>query len=436
MKNILYLDADLDTHWSANDTEEVSFSIESWLGTFSEDSKDLLNVVKEPYVPQKGDKIYFLPDVSIPRVKFKNVSLEYGIKTVRDPQQANIFFGCSKSIHNMTTSKWAYKLPTSEFKQFLELLDHRMDGHTKDKLETAFEFYDNDIVAISWTIMNNLAGAVPNNTCSRYSEKLVIIEDASKEEFEHLQSLKIYDESSVIDILNGEDAAVIDKPMFEHIRDMFKSSDKDNHVLAMEIMANSKYTESLIYLELLFYYYATRIMDSHTKNHVNFKSLISYLGKNMRYLHTDIDDVAQSLVNKDQFTPDKIEIIMDHLSVDIQNTGNSKFFTVKTITVHPDYIEQLGSNYTYKVQDDYVGPEIPVEFDEEEERVAAPELEAIFTEEEDEAMGEMIAVIGETELAHDLYGVDNDNIEVTLKTELLSNNHQTNTNESTDIDWF
>ena len=128
---------------------------------------------------------------------------------------------------------------------------------------------------------------------------------------------------------------------------------------------------------------------------------------------------------------------MEHLSHAIQHQGDQKYFTVKTITVHPDHIAQLGSNYTYEVQADYVGPEMPIEFDDEEERVAAPEMEAIFTEEEDEAMGEMIAVIGETELAHDLYGVDNDNIEVTLETELLSNNHQiTQTNEPTDIDWF
>jgi len=437
MKNILHFECDMDTHWSSNDTKHISFNIDSWLGTFTEDTTSILNIIKEPYVPQQGDKIYFLPEVSVPRVKFKNVSLEYGIKTVRDPKQANVFFGCSKSAHHMTTNKWAYKLPTSELKKFIELVDHRLDRHTRDKIDTALEFYENDTVAISWTIMNNINGAIANNHCSKYSQRVVTIDDSFKEEFEHLQSLTIYDESSVIDILNGEDATVIDKDMFEHLREMFKSSDTDNHVLAMEIMANSKYTESLVYLELLFHYHASRIMDIHSKNHVNFKSLVSYLGKNMRYLHTDIDDIGNSLVNKGQFTTDKLEIVMENLSGEIQLRGDSKYFTVKTITVHPDYIAQLGSNYTYNVQDDYVGPEMPIEFDEEEERVAAPEMEAIFTEEEDEAMGEMIAVIGETELAHDLYGVDNDNIEVTLKTELLSNNHQiTQTNEPTDIDWF
>ena len=440
-KNILIIKSgDLETHFENNSKDEITFDIDSYLGDFNADSNDLLNIVKEPYVPQKGDKIYFLPQVSVPRVKFKNVSLEYGIKTVRDPEQANVFFGCSKSVHSMTTNMWAYKASVKDFLAFVDAVDYRLDRHTRDTIDTALEFYEKDYIGVHWSIMNCIVATVPNAVVSRYSERIVFIEDDYKEEFLRLQSVKIYDESSVIDILNGEEAAVIDRDMFEHIREMFNSSDKDNHVLAMEIMANSKYTDSLIYLELLFYYYSSRIMDTHTKSHVNFKSLVSYLGKDMRSLSTNIDEVTKSLMNKDQFTPDKVEIIMEYLHDDIVNYGNSKYYTVKTISVNPEHIAQLGTNYTYSVQDDYVGPELPVEF-EEEERVAVPVpcemIDAIFTEEEDEAIGEILAELDETELAHDLYGVDNENIEVTLETELLSNNHQiTQTNESTDIDWF
>ena len=425
-KNILIIKSgDLETHFENNSNDEITFDIDSYLGDFSAECNDLLNIVKEPYIPQKGDKIYFLPQVSVPRVKFKNVSLEYGIKTVRDAQQANVFFGCSKSVHTMTTNMWAYKASVKDFLAFVDAVDYRLDRHTRDTIDTALEFYEKDYIGVHWSIMNCIVATVPNAVVSRYSERIVFIEDDYKEEFLRLQSVKIYDESSVIDILNGEEAAVIDRDMFEHIREMFNSSDKDNHVLAMEIMANSKYTDSLIYLELLFYYYSSRIMDTHTKSHVNFKSLVSYLGKDMRSLSTNIDEVTKSLMNKDQFTPDKVEIIMEYLHDDIVNYGNSKFYTVKTISVNPEYIAQLGTNYTYSVQDDYIGPELPVEFDEEEERVATPEIEAIFTKEEDETMGEMIA---ELEI---------ENTEVTLETELLSNNHQiTQTNESTDIDWF
>jgi hypothetical protein len=425
-KNILIIKSnDLETHFESNKSSEITFEIDSYLGDFNADSNDLLNIVKEPYIPQKGDKIYFLPSVSVPRVKFKNVSLEYGVKTVRDPQQANVFFGCSKSIHSMTTNTWAYKATVKDFLTFMEIIDYRLDGHTKDVIDTALEFYEKEHIGVSLNIMNCMVATIPNVVVSRYSDRIVYIDDSYREEFLRLQSVKVYDESSVIDILNGEEAAVIDRDMFEHIREMFDSSDKDNHVLAMEIMSNSKYTDSLIYLELLFYYYANRMMDSHTKNHVNFKSLVSYLGKNMRDLYTRIDEVTDSLINKDQFTTDKIQIVMEYLHEDIVNGGNSKYYTVKTISVDPQYIAQLGTNYTYQVQDDYVGPEIPVEFDEEEERVAAPEMEAIFTEEEDETIGEMIAEL------------DNENIEVTLETELLPTNPQiTQTNESNDLEWF
>jgi hypothetical protein len=157
----------------------------------------------------------------------------------------------------------------------------------------------------------------------------------------------------------------------------------------------------------------------------------------MRSLYTDIDDIGDSLVNKGQFTVDKLEIVMEHLGQYIQNHGDQKYFTVKTITVHPDHIAQLGSNYTYTVQDDYVSPEMPVKF-EEEERINE---DVVFNEAIGEILDEIeesleLYPITEEELAHDLYGVDNDNIEVTLKTELLPTNHQIETNESTDIDWF
>ena len=372
----------LETHFESNNSDEITFDIESYLGDFNADGNELLNIVKEPYLPQKGDKIYFLPSVSVPRVKFKNVSLEYGIKTVRDPQQANVYFGCSKSIHSMTDSTWAYQASVKDFLAFIEAIDYRLDRHTRDTIDTAFEFYEKEHVGVSWNIMNCMIATIKDVKVSKYSEKIVYIEDDFKEEFLRLQSLKIFDESSVIDILNGEEAAVIDKDMFEHISEMFNSSDRDNWVLAMEIMANSKYTDSLIYLELLFYYHAGKIMDVHSKNHVNFKSLVSYLNKDMRYLHTNIDGVTKSLINKGQFTTDKVEIVMDYLHSDIIQSGNSDYYTVKTISVNPDFIAQLGTNYTYQVQADYIGPEIPVEFDEEEERVATPEIETIFIEEE------------------------------------------------------
>jgi hypothetical protein len=426
-KNILVIQShDLETHYENNNSQEITFDVDSYLGDFNAESNSLLNIVKEPYVPQQGDKIYFLPGVSVPRVKFKNVSVEYGIKTVRDPKLANVFFGCSRSIHSMTNNLWHYKAQVKDFLEFIKVIDHRLDSHTRDKLETALEFYEKDHIGVSWNIMNCMVATVPDTNVSRHSQRLVYIDDIYKEEFIRLQSLKIYDESSVIDILNGEEATVIDETMYQHIREMFNSSDKDNHVLAMEIMANSKYTESLIYLELLFHFHASRMMDSHTKNHVNFKSLVSYLNKEMRYLYTDLDGVVDSLIRKDQFTPDKMEIVMNHLKEVITQTGDSKHFTVKTITIHPDFIAQLGTNFTYQVQDDYINPEVPVELEEEER--ASEQLIEIVNEEVDETQSLMDHIVSDN--------FPTTPNEVIIDLEPVSNNNQITTNESNDLDWF
>jgi hypothetical protein len=175
---------------------------------------------------------------------------------------------------------------------------------------------------------------------------------------------------------------------------------------------------------MLFYKYAGRISDKHTKNHVNFKSLVGYLEKDKSYLGTDIDDIAKSLENKDQFTTDKLEIIMEYLSKDIQNTGNSKYFTVKTITVHPDYIANLGSNYTYEVQKDYVPTLVENPITEEEIEEIPIQIEAVIEEQESEI------TVEDTLEEEVVTNLDN----ICDKPE--SNNNQIKTNDTNDFDWF
>ena len=401
-----------------------TFDIDILTGNFDTEVTDLFNLVKKPYTPSKGDKIYFLPGVNIPRVKFKNVCVEHGIKTIRDIEQATVIFGSKKSLCDITTSHWSYKCKTSDFKDFIKLYEADIDNHSLEKIENAFEYYDQEFIAIDYNLKDWIANKVSGGNSFPYSQRLSMIKDEYADLFNSLLNKEILDESCVMNVLNGEDATEIDKEMFEHLSEMFESSDNDNHVLAMEIMANCKYVESLIYLEMLFYKYAGRISDKHTKNHVNFKSLLGYLEKDKSYLGTDIDDIAKSLENKDQFTTDKLEIIMEYLSKDIQNTGDSKYFTVKTITVHPDYIANLGSNYTYEVQKDYVPTLVEKPITEEEIEEIPIQIEAVIEEQESEFTVEDSL---EEEVVTNL-----DNI----CDEPESNNNQIKTNDTNDFDWF
>jgi hypothetical protein len=179
------------------------------------------------------------------------------------------------------------------------------------------------------------------------------------EYFPKVLNTTILTEAALLKHINGADAVIIDSVMFDQLSDMFKSSDNDNHILAMEIMANSNYIDSLLYLELLFKEYHNQMFNCHTKKHVNFKSLLGYLGKDS-YMNTDIDDIMKSLIDKGVVDTDKIDIIMKKYAHEIESRGGTDYFKVKTITVDEATLALLNKNYVYKNIEDFV-PEGQVE---------------------------------------------------------------------------
>jgi hypothetical protein len=421
---ILYINSDVTRHGYTEKLTDARFEINVFNGGFDSDVIDQINISKAAYIPTKGDKIYFLPSVHVPRVKFKNVCVEHGIKNVRDINQANVIFGSQKSIHEMTTSAWKYKCTTADFITFFNIIKEDMDEHYVQKVESAFEFYEGTDVAIDYNLTEWILNYIPDSTVSRFSSKMYMVDEKYNEIFNYIIDKVVLDESSVINVLNGEDATVIDQVMFDHLSEMFDSSDTDNHVLAMEIMANSKYVESLIYIKLLFYKFASEMSNSHTKNHVNFKSLLAYLNSDSRYFDTDMDNIVRCLIDKNQFTPDKLDILLKYASEDIQNRGNSKYFSVKNITVNPEFITQLNHNYEYRLEKEFIPTvsEVIEEVVVEEEEMTKQELDILNQE-----------LDIEEEILDDLATLA---IEEPLTIEPVSNNNQINTNESTDIDWF
>jgi uncharacterized membrane protein YheB (UPF0754 family) len=151
--------------------------------------------------------------------------------------------------------------------------------------------------------------------------------------------------------------------MYDQLADMFNSSDSDNHILAMEIMANSNYKDSLLYLEILFKEFEGQMYNSNTRKHVNFKSLLGYLGKE-NSMNTNLNDVMNSLTNKGVLTTDMLDILMTRYYTEIQRSGDNNYFKVKTVTVNEDTLALLNTNYTYSVKEDY--QPVPVDISEKE----------------------------------------------------------------------
>ena len=422
-----YLYLDFDYSVENNRLTEVDIKIET--SNYFDPSVDAFNINQNGYTPMKGDKLYFLPGVNIPRIKLKDLATKFGIRTVRDVSEANVIFGSSKTKDKITGYTWKYKIPTTIVQLFFETYKNDLDTYQYSKLENALEFYTEEYILTDWSTARNFTdNDLPQwNSYSQQPQFLSFnasrntssehVHEVNKD-YIHLYDLikgrEIIDESCLLDQLNGDDAVIIDADMFTQLSTMFNSSDDDNHILAMEILANSKYKESLLYIEMLFKNHSYSIGNCNTKNHVNFKSLLSYLGKSNRYIDTSLDDIMESLISKKVLTKDKVDILLENYGQEIKNRGDSTYFKVQTITVNEDTLSLLNENYNYKVIEDYE-PSIVENLEEEK-------LDKVI---EDELINEIVNEPIEIEII----------IEEEKELEVLTES-KTETNESTDIDWF
>ena len=422
-----YLYLDFDYSIENNRLTEVDIKIETT--NYFDPSIDTFNINQNGYTPMKGDKLYFLPGVNIPRIKLKDLATKFGIRTVRDVSEANVIFGSSKTKDKMTGYTWKYKIPTTIVQLFFETYKNDLDTYQYSKLENALEFYEEESILCDWSTARTFTdNDLPQwNSYSQQPQFLSFnssrntssehVHEVNKD-YIHLYDLikgkEIIDESCLLDQLNGDDAVIIDADMFTQLTTMFNSSDDDNHILAMEILANSKYKESLLYIEMLFKNHSYSIGNCHTKNHVNFKSLLSYLGKANRYIDTNLDNIMESLISKKVLTKDKVDILLENYGHEINSRGDSIYFKVQTITVNEDTLSLLNENYNYKVIKDYE-PSIVENLEEEE-------LDEVI---EDELINEIVNESIEIEII----------IEKEKELEILTES-KTEINESTDIDWF
>ena len=393
-------------------------------------SEDMFVAYLDEYVPTKGDKLYFLPGVNVPRIKLKDLALQHGIRTVRNIDEATHVFAAKNTKDKITSGNWKYSMDLTDFMELMIDPNMYMDERYRENIRQALENYEEDRVLFNYNTYNDIRHgdneALKSHSDNMNSSKWYnAIDDDHADLCHKIAGATVYDEMAILKHINGDDATIIDESMFEQISQMFKSNDKDNHILAMEIMANSNYIESLLYLEMLFKEHSYAISNCHTKNHVNFKSLIGFLNKNKSYLGTDIDDIVKSLIDKGVLTTDKLDVLMRKYSDEIGNSGNTDYFKVKTITINEDLLKQLNANYIYEHVEDFV-TEVSednspgVEGVEEEVEISNEDIEEAFTRiERNELKSELIVLEESTEVP-----------------ESHANNHQIEETNDTNFDWF
>ena len=382
---------------------------------------DFVNAKK--YVPKQGDMIYLLPGVNIPRVKLKDLALNLGIRVVRDPEKANVIFSGKSSMGKMTASSWYYiadaEVILNNVKEICK------DEYYIEKLETALVASGATKICSDWSDMRNCLSRNANHYDNGY---IYAIEEEYTEAYNGMQGKPVYDESELITNINGDDSTIIDEEVYQQLGSMFESSDSDNHILAMEIMANSHYERSILYLQMLLSNYSHQMSNSHTKNHVNFKSMLGYFNWTARYIGSRSAEQIISIIDeKDLLTIDMIKRLYKEYTHSIYgNINYSDVFEVKEVTIKQEYLDKLNLSSL-----NLINPEV-----EENLEVTEPEDEIIT----DELLEAALSSINRKELKSELIAIEEELIisesELNTTEEESNNNQIKENNEGNDLDWF
>lgn len=359
MKTYLKIELGNNTHGGRDLDCEIGFLT----GEFSDyRSRNYMNDynVNNEYQPKMGDTFYFLPGVTVPRVKLKDLQAEYKIKTVRDLESASVVFVGDKTFSKIIDNTWVHYCNTIHFKEFIE--SAKANGHIDDyyygKLVTALEFYTEDRIITEWPTNRTLSDRdysyhLDNSVCSMSSVRFDSVVPEYENIFTKLNTVSLYTDASLMPYINGADAVTIDAAMYQTLSDMFKSSDRDNYVIAMEIMANCNYFDSLAYLSLLFYHYGSRIEDQPTKNHVNFKTLRNYFGFDRGYCHLDEDNCIKQMIDKDAVTVDNMGILLNEFNNVVKTYGDKTYLRVKQVAFSDEIDNLLNQEMLVTTKADY-----------------------------------------------------------------------------------
>ena len=364
-------------------------------------ASDNINYSSNSYKPRINDVLYFLPGVSIPRVKIKNLALSHNIKTTRDIEKASHIFGHRRTYDKLVKQEYYYTLPVNLFKEYFNLLkkDIETEGTTGidkkyiEDVDFALEHYDKERILFQWAErrelvndslsflstakVNSVPVALHNDKAkvlhkeiksALYSSRVDILNEDHYDLFDSLSGKTIFYEESLLEHLNGKDAITLEREQFDQLSAMLQSSDEDNHVLAMEIMANCDYRSSLVYLLMVFEKHA-HVFEAkrRAKYHVNFKSLLNYLNLSTSYMAIIIDDIMQKLIQKNALTEEWIDIIYKEYTEEIRER-ESAYFKCHTVTLSEEALKYLNINYKRQAREDFI-PEEREEVIEEEEEV-------------------------------------------------------------------
>jgi hypothetical protein len=283
-----------------------------------------------------ADRLYFLPGCSVPRFKVR----EHFSVTIK-PEYATACFVSAEGLEGSDNMFKHYKnlqlLKPSEFKP---LMNDVKDYRSRELFFMLWQNNEIEGVFLDKNFWNNEAYSYDYFKTTRAAEHLV----DSRYVHKHKQispsfqlytaepssklgqiNCDIYLEEAVLKHLNKNNL-ILSEEKYQELRSFGSTEDKENIVLMMELMSNCDFEKSLVYLLFLLKEFGPSIQDLKESNHVNFKSLLSFLKVNHSSLSSiGINDMTRILRTNNQFTRSnamRLSMLFAGEHVDYSNNNN------------------------------------------------------------------------------------------------------------------
>lgn len=308
-----------------------------------------MSIQGKTYTPTKGDRIHFLPDCTVPRMKVKGYCDKYQISICKHIKDASAVFFGPESIDDLFDHRTSdYAIPIEKFREFLSLIYGVGDLHIL-RAQSKLAQIDADFIMCDSSVIDYLQGteSVP---WGRFATALMKEEDFEDtfdhrhlknfQSYQHLQAMlnptSIFVEQDII--LREINNIVMTQDMYTSVCSMFDSEDTSNHIIAMETMANCDYEKSCVYILLLMDKYKSQINNSKTRDHVNFKSLMKFFGmKSYDISSLDLDKLIMRLRDKGLLTTSNLKLLMPIATSNISTSIDSDVFEVTGIRLSKEY---------------------------------------------------------------------------------------------------
>jgi hypothetical protein len=332
----------------------------------TDDIKDfsVIQLDLKEYIPTAKDKLYFYPGCDVPRYKVRSWGKDKDVSITNNSDKATHIIAGVKTIRECV--KYGIYSVTEKADVYCTWLDQNYPFTTElVELKNAIKATGNSVVYIN---KNNIRGGYNYNGLGNISKHRGIGTPLHKAEDYGFKSLtgqipgsqfnswvtvkyveeadllklneifdpksKIYSEKSLIGSVN-EDSAIIDQEMYKQIKTMFKSTNREDQMMALSIMSNCNVKPSLHFLLLLLQEFSPIIVSLKEHKHVNFKSLLKYLAL-PNWDNLTVDDIIQCLMDKEELTMEIVKEVAEGVKHVMQDKFNTKHFKINSITVSED----------------------------------------------------------------------------------------------------